>query len=1095
MTVYELARSLRLRGAQVLDLLREMGLSVQSLDSRIDDETAEMVAERAGVGRGLLERLRRWRTVGTDADYDAVDENLYALAMEPPAGSVPSVKEQVPEPIPVNLLAAGQPESAPPPPEPSPAEADELVAALEDLEPPPSLPVERASERPGPAVSVPVSGAEAITIDLADILATSRPEERPAPRPVAAPPPKPAPVGDSAGGLDLAALLEGVESQSAVAKPIAAPAVPAQEDDGLDLSSLLAAEPTVRPDESTSLADEGIDLGSILGDLTAPTRSSTARSAPPKTQPAPPPSPKASEPEREPVLRRVGVLVAKAAGACAGLSMRTVVLLSTGLGLVGLVLMGNALFRYLNDAERLAPRYVHRADELVQQALEWKEQGNETEANRRLKRARAYYARVVSVPRHLPQSISARYGLASVDYALGAFDAAVKNYRAAIEYQMARARKEGTFPDDAARRQADYRIGVALLSMQDYAGAQRHLEQVVERYPNSDIERRAFLALGRVHRDRAKAENDLKHFGYALATYERALERYPDDRARAEILQQVAQTHVEMAGLERVSSHRRESLERAESQFAAALGSATRSNAPETMVRAILSDESDVLLQIGKWARAEQNARQILDLDPPVPEAIDAMIRLARAQLAQQQPQAAQETAERLLSTYGRHERHGERASAAGYTLLGDALYERKQYPAMYDAYTAALKYPVPVGDNGSLTQRAYVRLTEYLYVFSSRHADNPQVQQAMIQEAIERLRALLERFPDSTYAYHAKYQLGECYRARGDFHAAETWYAQVIADRPYVTFVDEGDAYFEWAHFDRAECLDEARRYKAAADAYDLAIHTFPGSRRAPHAYRRLAEMYRALGDYDRAMKVYDVYFRDKHPDPQGEVRLRRGQLAMEFFDYAAGRGYLSQLIAEMPNAPVALQAQREIAHSYLREAASATGEVRKDLERQGLVAWRGLVAAKGRQPQDLLALAAVEETVGDVTAAIDTLRYYLAEVQSASEQALRRVDLARLYRAQGQYEAARDVVRLALERAATLPPAAVAQAQFLVGELEEAAGDPNKALAAYEQVGRIVPRSALAQTASVKIKQLQFEERRNTRSAARASTPQQAL
>lgn len=139
-------------------------------------------------------------------------------------------------------------------------------------------------------------------------------------------------------------------------------------------------------------------------------------------------------------------------------------------------------------------------------------------------------------------------------------------------------------------------------------------------------------------------------------------------------------------------------------------------------------------------------------------------------------------------------------------------------------------------------------------------------------QAALDSLRSLTERYPDSLEAVRAQYLLGRVYDSLQRFGEAAQAYGAYLARRPGVI-----DGY---VHDLRADALFASGDYTGAAQGFRAAIQS-PSMNDSIFLEMKLARAHALSGDTETALALYDdIYARTDRASTRALIDLRKGQI-----------------------------------------------------------------------------------------------------------------------------------------------------------------------------------------------------------------------
>ncbi len=163
------------------------------------------------------------------------------------------------------------------------------------------------------------------------------------------------------------------------------------------------------------------------------------------------------------------------------------------------------------------------------------------------------------------------------------------------------------------------------------------------------------------------------------------------------------------------------------------------------------------------------------------------------------------------------------------------------------------------------------------IFVFTSRPKENPEVSVRFTEalglysgrqfdQAEERFLEITRRFPNQKLGIKAQFYLGNIY-----FHTAR--YDE--ARRAFANFYNKNKKdpiLSPSALLGVANCYEEVKEYKKAAETYEQVAQKYKKSPFAPPALLSAARCYKNLANYKKAKEIYGKVIKDYPNDPARE-------------------------------------------------------------------------------------------------------------------------------------------------------------------------------------------------------------------------------
>jgi len=601
------------------------------------------------------------------------------------------------------------------------------------------------------------------------------------------------------------------------------------------------------------------------------------------------------------------------------------------------------------------------------------------------------------------------FGLADARYRLGQFREAIPAYERALalyEQSGSEGLSVEGFPDFLVVPRARLNLARSMLQVGFYERAKEELVELAARFPGEEIGEESRMLLGDLYMHWAREENRPEKYQNAVSEYHLALGEYPGSRRGVELRRCLGDAYRALYEAQEEGQQDRQLLQEACEQYEKAARMAKEEERPPEEVARLHVAWADTQRQLGATRSAIEAYDRVLGTGLPMDLQVEVLEKIARSYLELEEFEQAERWAQELVD-----HNPDDAGRALAYYVFGDAEWERQEkrdYTRMMQAYQQALRLDEHSGPDAAHSQRAYMRMT---YVLYQMHHD--------YEEAAEKYRTIIEKYPDGLYTYRAKFFLAECLENLGRHVEAADAYGRVIED--YATTVHVSPAYYRDALYRRGDCLLAGGQAAEAVRAYQAVLQElgFPETPEAVAARERLAEAYLALGDYPQAEKIL-LNLREKFPevDRDGGVSLKLADVREGLFDYEGARQIYLELARRSRDREVARAALERLAQSYLAQLA-------------------------GAEPQeaDALRLAAAST--------YEAMRKRIPEARSADLEA------GRLYYELGDRGRAASHLESFLKAAGTEEPQV--EAVVLLGEIAWEEGRTDEAVKRLQQVGQL--------------------------------------
>ncbi len=562
-----------------------------------------------------------------------------------------------------------------------------------------------------------------------------------------------------------------------------------------------------------------------------------------------------------------------------------------------------------------------------------------------------------------------------------------QRYREAIPYyekglalvRMNRREEEDAeaFPDFLVIPDARLNLTRSLLMTGQYETARDHLIDLAREYPGEEIGEESRLILGDLYAQWAKEEAKRERYRNAIAEYNLALNEYPSSARRVEILGRLGSVYRSLYEAQPPEEKDLALLEEASDEYARAVEQARKEDRPAAEISRLRMAHADTRVEMNRFSEALKEYNQLLLQDLPLDLRVEILEKTARAHLAAQDLLQAEKRAQQLID-----HNPDDAGLALAYYILGDAEWERgrknRDFTKMMKHYQKALDLDDNSGPDGANSQRAYMRMTNVIYLEQNNY-----------EQAAQKYRLIVERYPQGPYTYRAKFYLAECLRKLGQLTEAADVYHQVVVDFERSKYIDP--LLYQDAIFRRGDCLYQAGRWADAVNAYRQALTTlgFPDAPMAIEARERLAQCHLNLKNYPLAEEIL-VNIINKYPayDKDGRISFQLARLRETTFDYSGARQAYLDLLKTRPAPEVTNQAMDRLAEVYLSQSAGADPSESEALR---LAAVSVLEEMRRQFPKERitdLRIARIFRTLGKDSQARKYLEWFLNRATAADPQ-----------------------------------------------------------------------------------------------------------
>lgn len=623
------------------------------------------------------------------------------------------------------------------------------------------------------------------------------------------------------------------------------------------------------------------------------------------------------------------------------------------------------------------------------------------------------------------------------------------------------------FPDFLIIPDARLNLTRSLLMTGQYETARDHLIDLAREYPGEEIGEESRLILGDLYAQWAKEEAKRERFRNAIAEYNLALNEYPSSARRVEILSRLGSAYRHLYEAQPPEEKEIALLEESADEYARAVEQARKEDRPAAEIARLRVAHADTLIEMNRIAEAIREYDQLLLQDLPLDLRVEVLEKVARAHLADHDLLQAERRAKQLID-----HNPNDAGLALAYYILGDAEWERgrknRDFTRMMRHYQKALDLDDASGPEGANSQRAYMRMTNVIYL-----------EQSDYEQAAQKYRVIVEKYPQGPYTYRAKFYLAECLQKLGHLTEAADIYHQVVVDFERSKYIDP--LLYQDAIFRRGDCLHQAGRWAEAVEAYRQALSTlgFPDAPMAIEARERLAQCHLNLKNYPLAEEIL-LNILGKYPayDTDGRISFQLAQLREMTFDYSGARQAYLDLLKTQPAPEVTNRAMDRLAEVYLSQAAGADPDESQALR---LAAVSVLEEMRKRFPRERmtdLRIARIYRNLGKDTQAQKYLEWFLNRATATDPQVEAAVLLGEIESEKGRLIEALSRLGL-VEQLPEFPGDAVwrARAEYRRAQILHKMGQLPEAHSAYQKVLSDFSQSPWAKEAEWKLKNVDWE------------------
>jgi TolA-binding protein len=322
-------------------------------------------------------------------------------------------------------------------------------------------------------------------------------------------------------------------------------------------------------------------------------------------------------------------------------------------------------------------------------------------------------------------------------------------------------------------------------------------------------------------------------------------------------------------------------LDRALEAYSGAINRGTASASVRIEVR---FQKAWTLYQNGRYAEAGSDFRSLAEQNPDTDRGQDALFWGADTYYQQEEYARARPLLRRYLTSAPEGMRRSRAQYALAWTHFKERQFEQaaRQFRQFLSTYESPSNSTVPYRQDAQLRLAdCYFALKRYEDAISVyRRAGGDGAEYALYQTgralyfadrsdaALDRLRRLVERFPDSPWRPNAWYRIGDIHFQQQRYEEARSAFQNLIDTYPDYNQTPRaqyalGDTYYN------------AGEMEQAVEAYRTVLETYPESSSADEAASSLFFALNAAGQQDRADKLI-ASIAETNPDASLGDRLR---------------------------------------------------------------------------------------------------------------------------------------------------------------------------------------------------------------------------
>ncbi|TVQ65718.1 MAG: tetratricopeptide repeat protein [Balneolaceae bacterium] len=385
---------------------------------------------------------------------------------------------------------------------------------------------------------------------------------------------------------------------------------------------------------------------------------------------------------------------------------------------------------------------------------------------------------------------------------------------------------------------------------------------------------------------------------------------------------------------------------------------------------------------------------------------------------------------------------------------IGDSFFAQGKYREALEYYMATIGAD-PGGDYAMFQvanshyrmNRNFEAVTQFrrllrIYPFS-RLREQAQYNIAYIylvtgnyDQAIEEFQTVIRRFPGTEWAARAQYNIGDSHYNSGNFEAAIEAYQRVLDEYPRSRYIIEAIDGIQFAQL-------SAGGSDTSTDILEDFLADNPTSQTADRLRFRQAENVLQTGDYNAAIREFRQYLRITNNRSQmPEAYYNMADAYLRLGNRAEAASNFETLINDFPDSERVAPAIAELARIQFE-----LGNYSESLRRYQQL---GELDSRNRT-EAAIGIGNAELELGNRDAARQQFEQVLAE---NPENNAARIGLGKVLFRDGRTEEAQRFFRLVAESDFA---ESGAEAQYMLGEMEFAAGNRDAAIEAFSRVGTL--------------------------------------
>ena len=608
---------------------------------------------------------------------------------------------------------------------------------------------------------------------------------------------------------------------------------------------------------------------------------------------------------------------------------------------------------------------------------------------------------------------------------------------------------ERTYPFHHANSEVLYQLGMAYLTIEDYAKAQKSFDLLLKRYGKYDD---AIIRVDEARVARAKVKGAMQQYDEAISELKKFLKDRQESKARDFAFIELANVYIKKGDLAEAS--------KLLTPIAKDLRSSMRDQAMFLMTDIAIKkgsvDQTERLMKnLLKNAKTKETRNQALfklgDIYRDSSNFVKAIDSYRRIKASGNDRDARDLNSLILFKIATAYERLGHPLEArVGYEGIAT------MYPEVAistDAWHNAVMNDADYGDFGRAekTYLAYIKERPGIQIANDIRLYFAQLlmQKEQFAEAIRHLQAGVKEYPTDQWAETSYHTLGIALLGAKRYKEAEKTLSDFGKTFPESPLVPESYAFL-------AEGFIEQNQYQPAIDALQKIIENFPEAPSATSSVQRIQETYLMYGDYLATSNKTEeavVQFR-KVTDPV----LKEQAIVLEGDAYLQGDRYEDAIrtyggfIANYPQSPILPQVYLTMANAQMQgEEYEKAEETLSNLETLNLSPTNPVL------PVARLQVAFCRYYRDDPTGMSNTLASLVETYPQSTEAGEALYWIGYLHRSRGVYAVAADVYNKLITRYPTHDYAP--EAAYLIGESYASLNDIVQAAERFKDAFRRYP------------------------------------